>query len=646
MSYLFEEIYNYEEKIYVEISELFDKYNIGLQNRNKEIWLKCIREINKGIRDIKKETIDNFIVKLIKINQFHNRDSIFQILKCIENAYINYIIKNVDNANHIKETLSKVNDFFYNVEKTIIDNKIYYEQKIDMQIIDKILDSIPFLVMIKDENGKCIKVNKEAREFYGIENENDINDDVIINKILNSDNLKNFKIDTSSSKTFYEKAYNKDKDKKTLYVISVPILIKDDKFTITIKSDTTKFQKSDIANDSFNFKNIFKDIPEAVFIHDNKKILYLNKVAMELFGFERLEEAIGQNYNNFVEVCVGDIGSSKIGKPEYNIKRADIIRKSDNKLLKIAYIKGNYIYRSKEIELIVIWDMEYKTKIEELKNKMSEKNDVLNKVLYYSNAKTQFMGTISHELRTPLNIILSALQVIDLYANYGDLEEKCRVYEKYSVVMKQNGYRLLKMINNFMDITQIEDGASKLNFVQGNIVNIVEDVTLAVAAFLKDKGKNIIFDTDVEEKIMIFDKEKIERIILNLLSNAVKFTGKDASIKVRIHDIGSNIQISIKDNGIGIPEDKKKMIFERFFQLDKTFTRKNEGSGIGLSIVKVLVELHDGSIEVESNVGDGSEFIIKLPARKSNKYSKNYSDGLIRMSSKDKVNMEFSDLLI
>ncbi|MCR3759562.1 sensor histidine kinase [Clostridium felsineum] len=646
MSYLFEEIYNYEEKIYVEISELFDKYNIGLQNRNKEIWLKCIREINKGIRDIKKETIDNFIVKLIKINQFYNRDSIFQILKCIENAYINYIIKNVDNANHIKETLSKVNDFFYNVEKTIIDNKIYYEQKIDMQIIDKILDSIPFLVMIKDENGKCIKVNKEAREFYGIENENDINDDVIINKILNSDNLKNFKIDTSSSKTFYEKAYNKDKDKKTLYVISVPILIKDDKFTITIKSDTTKFQKSDIANDSFNFKNIFKDIPEAVFIHDNKKILYLNKVAMELFGFERLEEAIGQNYNNFVEVCVGDIGSSKIGKPEYNIKRADIIRKSDNKLLKIAYIKGNYIYRSKEIELIVIWDMEYKTKIEELKNKMSEKNDVLNKVLYYSNAKTQFMGTISHELRTPLNIILSALQVIDLYANYGDLEEKCRVYEKYSVVMKQNGYRLLKMINNFMDITQIEDGASKLNFVQGNIVNIVEDVTLAVAAFLKDKGKNIIFDTDVEEKIMIFDKEKIERIILNLLSNAVKFTGKDASIKVRIHDIGSNIQISIKDNGIGIPEDKKKMIFERFFQLDKTFTRKNEGSGIGLSIVKVLVELHDGSIEVESNVGDGSEFIIKLPARKSNKYSKNYSDGLIRMSSKDKVNMEFSDLLI
>ncbi|URZ18036.1 sensor histidine kinase [Clostridium felsineum] len=646
MSYLFEEIYNYEEKIYVEISELFDKYNIGLQNRNKEIWLKCIREINKGIKDIKKETIDNFIVKLIKINQFYNRDSIFQILKCIENAYINYIIKNVDNVNHIKETLSKVNDFFYNVEKTIIDNKIYYEQKIDMQIIDKILDSIPFLVMIKDENGKCIKVNKEAREFYGIENENDINDDVIINKILNLDNLKNFKIDTSSSKTFYEKAYNKDKDKKTLYVISVPILIKDDKFTITIKSDTTKFQKSDIANDSFNFKNIFKDIPEAVFIHDNKKILYLNKVAMELFGFERLEEAIGQNYNNFVEVCVGDIGSSKIGKPEYNIKRADIIRKSDNKLLKIAYIKGNYIYSSKEIELIVIWDMEYKTKIEELKNKMSEKNDVLNKVLYYSNAKTQFMGTISHELRTPLNIILSALQVIDLYANYGDLEEKCRVYEKYSVVMKQNGYRLLKMINNFMDITQIEDGASKLNFVQGNIVNIVEDVTLAVAAFLKDKGKNIIFDTDVEEKIMIFDKEKIERIILNLLSNAVKFTGKDASIKVRIHDIGSNIQISIKDNGIGIPEDKKKMIFERFFQLDKTFTRKNEGSGIGLSIVKVLVELHDGSIEVESNVGDGSEFIIKLPARKSNKYSKNYSDGLIRMSSKDKVNMEFSDLLI
>ncbi|WP_242982938.1 MULTISPECIES: sensor histidine kinase [Clostridium] len=235
---------------------------------------------------------------------------------------------------------------------------------------------------------------------------------------------------------------------------------------------------------------------------------------------------------------------------------------------------------------------------------------------------------------------------MDLYANYGDLEEKCRVYEKYSVVMKQNGYRLLKMINNFMDITQIEDGARKLNFVQGNIVTIVEDVTLAVAAFLKDKGKNIIFDTDVEEKIMIFDKEKIERIVLNLLSNAVKFTGKDANIRVAIHDVGSNIQISVEDNGMGIPEDKKKMIFERFFQLDKTFTRKNEGSGIGLSIVKLLVELHDGTIEVKSKVGIGSEFTVKLPVRKSNKYKNSYSDSLIRMSSKDKVNMEFSDLLI
>lgn len=414
-----------------------------------------------------------------------------------------------------------------------------------------------------------------------------------------------------------------------------------------IKSDITKFQNNQIENNGENLKNLFKSVPEAIFIHDNTKVIYLNKVAKELFGCEKLQEIIGKDYTNLIKIQnISEDKKSNLNGTEYNIRSAEIVRTCDNRVLKVEFLVEKYLYRDKEIELVVVWDMEYKTKMEELKNRMSEKNDFLNKVLYYSNAKTQFMGTISHELRTPLNIILSALQVMDLYANYGDLEEKCRVYEKYSVVMKQNGYRLLKMINNFMDITQIEDGARKLNFVQGNIVTIVEDVTLAVAAFLKDKGKNIIFDTDVEEKIMIFDKEKIERIVLNLLSNAVKFTGKDANIRVAIHDVGSNIQISVEDNGMGIPEDKKKMIFERFFQLDKTFTRKNEGSGIGLSIVKLLVELHDGTIEVKSKVGIGSEFTVKLPVRKSNKYKNSYSDSLIRMSSKDKVNMEFSDLLI
>lgn len=517
--------------------------------------------------------------------------------------------------------------------------------KVNIQFIDRIIDSIPFLVIIKNENGKHIKVNKEAREFYGVKEE--IKKDNKLDK-YNYSELNNLKIESESSKTFCEQVLNKDNEERTLYVIAIPVTINNnEKFTVIIKSDITKFQNNQIENNGENLKNLFKSVPEAIFIHDNTKVIYLNKVAKELFGCEKLQEIIGKDYTNLIKIQnISEDKKSNLNGTEYNIRSAEIVRTCDNRVLKVEFLVEKYLYRDKEIELVVVWDMEYKTKMEELKNRMSEKNDFLNKVLYYSNAKTQFMGTISHELRTPLNIILSALQVMDLYANYGDLEEKCRVYEKYSVVMKQNGYRLLKMINNFMDITQIEDGARKLNFVQGNIVTIVEDVTLAVAAFLKDKGKNIIFDTDVEEKIMIFDKEKIERIVLNLLSNAVKFTGKDANIRVAIHDVGSNIQISVEDNGMGIPEDKKKMIFERFFQLDKTFTRKNEGSGIGLSIVKLLVELHDGTIEVKSKVGIGSEFTVKLPVRKSNKYKNSYSDSLIRMSSKDKVNMEFSDLLI
>ncbi|AEI31243.1 sensory transduction histidine kinase [Clostridium acetobutylicum DSM 1731] len=611
MSYLFEEIYSDDEKIYLEISELFDKYNISLQNRNKETWLECINGINKGIRNQEKEKVVECIL------QFTQKDD--RILKFIENAYTNYVIKNISNINHMKKALVELNDFFYEVERSIIENRTSYMHKVNIQFIDRIIDSIPFLVIIKNENGKHIKVNKEAREFYGVKEE--IKKDNKLDK-YNYSELNNLKIESESSKTFCEQVLNKDNEERTLYVIAIPVTINNnEKFTVIIKSDITKFQNNQIENNGENLKNLFKSVPEAIFIHDNTKVIYLNKVAKELFGCEKLQEIIGKDYTNLIKIQnISEDKKSNLNGTEYNIRSAEIVRTCDNRVLKVEFLVEKYLYRDKEIELVVVWDMEYKTKMEELKNRMSEKNDFLNKVLYYSNAKTQFMGTISHELRTPLNIILSALQVMDLYANYGDLEEKCRVYEKYSVVMKQNGYRLLKMINNFMDITQIEDGARKLNFVQGNIVTIVEDVTLAVAAFLKDKGKNIIFDTDVEEKIMIFDKEKIERIVLNLLSNAVKFTGKDANIRVAIHDVGSNIQISVEDNGMGIPEDKKKMIFERFFQLDKTFTRKNEGSGIGLSIVKLLVELHDGTIEVKSKVGIGSEFTVKLPVRKSNKY--------------------------
>ena len=166
---------------------------------------------------------------------------------------------------------------------------------------------------------------------------------------------------------------------------------------------------------------------------------------------------------------------------------------------------------------------------------------------------------------------------------------------------------------------------------------------MSVVDFIKSEGISIEFDTDVEEKIIACDVEKIERIILNLLSNSVKFTPDRGNIFIKITDGKEFITISVRDTGIGIPKDMHEVIFERFRQVDKSISRNHEGSGIGLSLVKSLVELHGGIIKVESSYGHGSEFIIQLPVL-------HLKDTLLEcdyeLYNKGKVEMEFSDIYL
>jgi len=238
---------------------------------------------------------------------------------------------------------------------------------------------------------------------------------------------------------------------------------------------------------------------------------------------------------------------------------------------------------------------------------------LLDETLLSETLKTEFFSNLSHELRTPLNVILSALQLLNTYSCGDIANDKDIKFKKYSNIMKQNCYRQLRLVNNMIDITKLDAGYLELNQNNCNIVNIVESVTMSVAEYIKSKSIELIFDTDIEECIISCDAEKIERVILNLLANSIKFTKPNGNITVNMYDKGENILISIKDTGIGIPSDKLDIIFDRFRQVDRSLTRNQEGSGIGLSIVKSLVELHKGTISVQSEYGKGTEFIIMFP---------------------------------
>jgi len=260
----------------------------------------------------------------------------------------------------------------------------------------------------------------------------------------------------------------------------------------------------------------------------------------------------------------------------------------------------------------------------------------------YEKLRTDFFANISHELRTPVNVIYSAEQMIDVNLKSENFEQE--KLNKYLKMIKQNSYRLIRLINNLIDISKIDATVFEIKRVNCDIVSTVENITMSVSDYIENRNILLIFDTEVEEKVIACDPDKIERIVLNLLSNAIKFTPKDGEIFVKLYLKENQVCISVKDTGIGISEEMRELIFDRFIQVDKSISRSREGSGIGLSLVKSLVELHGGSVQVSSVLGQGSEFIFSLPdvliedTVKDNYFS-NLSDQRV-----DRINIEFSDI--
>lgn len=267
-------------------------------------------------------------------------------------------------------------------------------------------------------------------------------------------------------------------------------------------------------------------------------------------------------------------------------------------------------------------------------------------VVKYDKMKTEFLANISHELRTPLNVMLSALQLLDVHKENGDIIFKSSDIPNNLGYIKQNSYRLLRLINNLIDVTKIDAGFFQLHLENKNIVHVVEDITLSIAEYIESKGINLIFDTNEEEKYIAMDSDKIERIILNLLSNAVKFTPSGGTIFVDVCCDDTKVSVSVKDNGIGIPKDKQEFIFNRFTQIDSSLSRNREGSGIGLSLVKSLIELHNGKIYLESELNEGATFTFELPVVTVEESSTLINSSLetIQPNHNEKIILEFSDI--
>lgn len=243
--------------------------------------------------------------------------------------------------------------------------------------------------------------------------------------------------------------------------------------------------------------------------------------------------------------------------------------------------------------------------------------------------KSQFLATMSHELRTPMNAIIGFSQLL--------LRQRQNPLTPHQVDMMErilnNGKHLLTLINDILDLSKIEAGRLELKLEAFNLVTLVRATTNELRSLADEKHLALHVQADLKNPNAINDSVRLRQILVNLLSNAIKFT-ETGSVQVVLKEISPDrLVFTVKDTGIGIAEKDLKHIFEEFRQLDQTTTRKYSGTGLGLAITKSLVELMQGTIEVESQLGQGSTFRIELPravqtsAQNSN-HTANYSEQL------------------
>ncbi|PIH04549.1 PAS domain-containing sensor histidine kinase [Clostridium combesii] len=385
---------------------------------------------------------------------------------------------------------------------------------------------------------------------------------------------------------------------------------------------------------------LIRNSKDAILVHRYGKIIFANERLKQMLGYKKeynfedidIKSLIPKDEYNTVKNKLENLyyGSENVVNFQHNV--------INNKEKTIQNTSTYVIYDGMPTIFSILHDVTSKIQVEKLEQDVKKNIELLNESREYNKLITEFLSNISHELKTPLNVIFTAVQLLGFYEKDVDYEKQ----DKYLKLIKQNCYRLMKLINNLLDTTKLDSGYLKLNLVNYNIVNLIEEITLSVTSYAESKGINIIFDTNVEEKIIAVDTDKIERIILNLLSNSIKFTNPGGNIFVNVKDCGENVYIHVKDTGVGIPSDKLESIFERFFQVDKTLKKNKEGTGIGLHLVKSFVEMHKGTVHIKSELGQGTEFIIKLPAVVCEEQIK--SKNIVYEANIERINMEFSDI--
>lgn len=588
------------------------------QNKEFEKIFKLLTENNVFEKEVTELIVNNWIKNKFKGEEF--------------DQFVNDIIKNSHkNIEHTVEINNKtvIMDIYYLEEYFIVVFSMSYNMRYDEE---------DFIIYnwAKDLNGVYIDVCpncddsklKDKKTTTG-KRDLDLWETSDVRKFRQQENNV---ISNRNVKTFYQTLRKKDGTKIYLESTIWPIIDDNDNiigtrgFSVEI-NDKLVFEKSLEQNEE-NFREITKYSDSVFIIRDKERATYVSPAFRNVFedspedlykDFDKLYEYFkraewnDQNIDYEFDECNEGTGKVKLdnGKEKWIWY----------KFLPIKDSKGNI---SKRVGILT--DVTEKKRIEEEKNQL----------------KLDFFANLSHELRTPINLISSTIQLIKLNLTKLSPQDANKFY-KYMDIMEMNSLRLVRLINNLLDSTRVEAGYISFNPINADIVAFIEDICESIVEFTEFNSMHLIFDTNVEEEVVLFDQDIIERTMLNLLSNAVKFNKKNGNIYVNLYIKEDIIKISVKDEGIGIPKEKANCIFERFEQVESRNRMEKQGSGIGLYLVKSLVSLHGGTINVNSEVNQGSEFIVVIPRELLN----NGEELIIQKKEEvryNRANIEFSDI--
>lgn len=229
-------------------------------------------------------------------------------------------------------------------------------------------------------------------------------------------------------------------------------------------------------------------------------------------------------------------------------------------------------------------------------------------------SKTDFLSNISHELRTPLNAILGFSETMEA-ETFGPINNK--QYAEYIKYISSSGRHLLSLINDILDISRVEAGRQKIDLTPIDLHKMFADTISVISRYPNADKRTISTDLPNHFPPLYADERAVRQILLNLLSNAIKFTEDGGQINLAAHKKKSDIIITVSDNGIGIPSDKIKDLFKPFVQVENVMTRTHQGSGLGLALVKRLIEVHNGTVKLTSTVGKGTTITCTFPQTKA-----------------------------